>query len=73
MNGKNAYHISEEMTVLDIVSEYPETEVVFKSYDERVGECICCQRLFETVQKVAEIYNLNLSEILAKLNSVAKD
>jgi len=73
MNRKEAEKISADMLVLDVVSEYPETEVVFKSYDERVGECICCQRLFETVQKVAEIYNLNLAELLAKLNSAAED
>ncbi|MFK5925838.1 MAG: hypothetical protein QM483_04315 [Desulfuromusa sp.] len=61
--------ISVNMTVLDIVSSYPGTEVIFKSYDERVGECICCQRLFETVQQVAEEYDLNLLELLEKLNS----
>ncbi|MEA3362024.1 MAG: hypothetical protein U9Q61_01915 [Thermodesulfobacteriota bacterium] len=73
MNRDEAEKISADMLVLDVVSEYPETEAVFKSYDERVGECICCQRLFETVQKVAEIYNLNLAELLAKLNSALED
>ena len=58
------------MTVLDIVSQYPAAEAVFKSYDERVGECICCQMLFETVQQVVEKYGLELSELLEKLNSV---
>ena len=57
------------MTVLDIVSAHPETEAVFKFYDERVGECICCQSLFETLQQVGEKYKLDLSELLGKLNS----
>ena len=69
MDRKEVEKISADMTVLDIVSEYPETEAVFRSYDERVGECICCQRLFETVQQVAEKYNLDLAELLEKLNS----
>ncbi len=46
--------ISADMTVLDIVSKYPETEAIFKSYDEQAGECICCQMLFESVQQVTE-------------------
>lgn len=68
MNIEEAEKITADMIVLDIVSEYPETETVFKAYDERVGECICCQKLFETVQQVAEGYNLNLLELLEKLN-----
>ena len=35
--------IHPEMTVLDVVSRCRETEGVFKRYDARVGECICCQ------------------------------
>lgn len=66
-------NISENLTILDIVSTYPETELVFKSYDASVGECICCQCLFDTVQQVAEKYRLDLSELLAKLNSAAID
>ncbi|NOQ41956.1 MAG: DUF1858 domain-containing protein [Desulfuromusa sp.] len=73
MHGKEGENISADMTVLEIVTEHPETEVVFKSYDERVGECICCQRLFETVQQVAERYRLDLAEFLAELNAADRD
>ncbi len=68
---KEVQNISANMTVLDIVSEYPKTEAVFKAYDEQVGECICCQKLFETVQQVAEEYKLELADLLEKLNSAA--
>ncbi len=61
------------MTLLDIVSIYPETEVVFKTYDEQVGECLCCQRLFETVEQIGERYKLDLAEILEKLNATVTD
>ncbi len=60
--------ISAEMTVLDIVSTFPESEAIFRSYDQQVGECICCQSLFETVQQVAEKYQLDLADLLTKLN-----
>lgn len=66
-------NISANHTILDIVSASPETEVVFKSYDAKAGECICCQSLFDTVQQVAEKYRLDLSEILKKLNSAVSD
>ncbi len=66
-------NIAANLTVLDVVSTYPETEVIFKSYDASVGECICCQSLFDTVQQVADKYNLDLPEILNKLNSAVID
>ena len=61
------------MTLLDIVSIYPETEAAFKAYDEQVGECLCCQRLFETVEQIADKYKLDLAELLAKLNATVTD
>ena len=70
--GKNK-NISENHTILDVVSTYPETEVVFKSYDAKIGECICCQSLFDTIQQAAEKYRLDLSTLLEELNSVAKN
>ena len=66
-------NIAANLTVLDVVSTYPETEVIFKSYDASAGECICCQSLFDTVQQVADKYNLDLPEILNKLNSAVTD
>ncbi|MBN1850577.1 MAG: hypothetical protein JW932_18555 [Deltaproteobacteria bacterium] len=72
MSDKPKY-ISPEMTILDIISKYRETEVVFKRYDEKAGECICCQALFDTVQDVAQRYGLNLDELLAEIDSAACD
>ena len=65
---KQTAPITADMTVLDIVSQYPQTEDIFHSYDEQVGECLCCQMLFETIEDVAEKYNLELSLLLAELN-----
>ena len=71
MSGKKTQQITAGMTVLDIVSEFPAAEAVFKSYDEQVGECICCQMLFESVQQITEKYNLDLNKLLWKLNSAS--
>ena len=62
--------IHPEMTVLDVVSRYRQTEVVFKRYDARAGECICCQALFESLRDVAEKYHLDLKRLLTDLESV---
>lgn len=61
--------IRSEMTVLDIVSRYRKTEVVFKQYDKQAGVCICCQALFEPISKVAVRYGLNLEELLEDLKA----
>ena len=62
--------IHPEMTVLDVVSRYRQTEAVFKRYDALAGECICCQALFESLRDVAEKYHLGLKGLLTDLESV---
>lgn len=63
--------IHPEMTVLDIISGYRETEGVFKQYDEQAGECICCQALFEPLKNVAGKYGLDLKKLIHDLETVA--
>jgi hypothetical protein len=70
--SKITEHIRPEMTVLDIVSQHRETEAVFKRYDEKAGECICCQALFDTVQDVAEKYGLDLGQLITELKTAIK-
>ncbi len=64
--------ITPDMTVLDIVSRYRETEAVFKNYDTYAGECICCKALFDSLQDVADRYALNLPELLDALNEAIR-
>ena len=59
------------MTVLDIVHRYRKTEAVFRKYDEQAGACICCNALFETLEEVAEKYNLGMEGLLLELEAVA--
>lgn len=62
--------ITKDMEILDIIDAYPETEEVFRSYDDRTGECIMCKHLFETVEELAKIYKLNLEELLGRLRVI---
>ena len=62
--------IDPEMTTLDIVSRYRQTEAVFKKYDEKAGVCLCCQALFDPLKDVAQRYGLDLTELIADLKAV---
>jgi hypothetical protein len=69
----NTPPITPDMTVLDIISTYRETEDVFRRYDNQAGECVCCNALFDTLQDVAAKYELNLQELLAELCAAAQN
>ena len=68
---KREKFISPEMTVLDVISKYKETEAVFRQYDEQAGECICCRALFESIKNVAKKYDLDLGKFMDDLNAAA--
>lgn len=67
----NSDLIHPQMTVLDVVSTYRQTEQVFNKYNDLAGECICCSSLFETLQDIAAKYGLNLQTLLADLEQAA--
>jgi hypothetical protein len=60
--------ITPTQNVLDIVADHPETESVFRSRDQRAGECVLCNALFETVAGLCNKYDLNQAELLSDLN-----
>lgn len=70
MNDKTA-EITPDMTVLDIIHRFRETEAVFKRYDPADGQCICCSHLFDSITDVSEKYDINLAELLTALKRVA--
>jgi thiol-disulfide isomerase/thioredoxin len=67
---KKGRQITPDMTVLDVIDRYRDTESVFRKYDEQAGVCIYCQALFETIGEVAKKYRLNLEQFLADLEDV---
>jgi hypothetical protein len=69
----NRSRINPDMTILDIVSRYRQTEAVFKQYDEKAGACLCCDALFSTLKDVADKYCLDLEEMMAELKAVIED
>jgi hypothetical protein len=61
--------IRPEMTVLDVLSRFRRTEAVFRKYDEKAAECICCNALFEPLKNLAAKYDLNLDNLLQELEA----
>jgi hypothetical protein len=61
--------IRPEMTVLDVISRFRRTEAVFRKYDEKAGECICCNALFEPLKNLAAKYDLNLDNLLQEIEA----
>jgi len=67
----NAHRISQDMTLLDVVHRYPDTEAVFRSRDKQAGECILCKALFETIDEVARRYGLDREKLLVDLEQAS--
>lgn len=64
--------ITADMTILDVVSMYRETEAVFKEYDRKASACLCCQALFDPLKEVAERYGLDLDQLLTDLEVISR-
>ncbi|MFW5975183.1 MAG: hypothetical protein ACOCP6_00325 [Desulfosalsimonas sp.] len=71
MSSENLPKITPNMTVLDVVSRYRQSDRVFRKYDAAAGECICCNALFETLSDVAAKYRLDLARLISDLESGA--
>ncbi len=64
--------IQPDMIVLDIYEKYPQTDPVFRGYDEVIGKCLLCQHLFDSIEAVTEKYHLDQEDMLRKLNKAAE-
>lgn len=63
--------IRPEMTVLDIVCQYRQTEAVFRQYEKDAGACLLCEALFDPLAEVAGKYGLDLKKLVADLERAA--
>ncbi len=63
--------IKPELTILEVVYQYRQTETVFRKYEEEAGACLLCQALFDSLAEAAAKYGLNLRRLLADLESAA--
>lgn len=62
--------ITADMTVLEIIAAWPETEGAFKRHDAAAGECICCNALFDRLKDISERYHIDLEALMSELEAV---
>lgn len=61
-----------EMSLLDIMAKWENTQDIIKSYDSQAKTCLCCNHLFETLEQVCNQFQISKSEITKKLNKCIK-
>lgn len=61
------FPIDSKMSLLQIVESNPLTEEVFCQYEEELGSCLLCNNLFDSLEVVAEVYQLDINEMLSRL------
>ncbi|HDP25660.1 MAG TPA: hypothetical protein ENN34_09475 [Deltaproteobacteria bacterium] len=64
--------IKKDMSVLDVLLEHPESERVFKTYEQRTGHCICCNSLFETIESISVKYGLDIDALIKDLREAVR-
>jgi len=61
--------ITKDMNPLEIVQKYPGTEHIFREYDAVLGKCLLCNYLFDSIEDIATKHNINVEDILERINS----
>ena len=59
--------------IIDIISQYRQTEVIFKHLEEETRACVCCEGLFLSLQEAAKRFGFDLETVLADLTAAIDD
>jgi hypothetical protein len=59
--------ISPDMTLIEILQQHRQTEVVFRRYEGEAQGCLLCHALFDTLAEAAAKYGLDLERLLKDL------
>ncbi|MGQ9688413.1 MAG: hypothetical protein ACUVXF_06450 [Desulfobaccales bacterium] len=63
--------IRAEMTVLEVLHRYRQTEAVFRRYEQDAKGCLLCQALFDTLAEAAAKHGLDLDRLVGDLQACA--
>lgn len=72
-DAKESTPVTLGTTILDIVSEYPGTEKVFKKLEAQTGACICCEALFVSLREAAEQFGFDAKTVLSDLKTAINE
>ena len=59
--------INKNMTIMDIIIKYPETQLVFQNF--KMACSACMGAMDETLEAGAKMHGINLNQLLTELNS----
>lgn len=62
----NEDKISEEMTIKEVIDNYPETAMVFMKYN--IGCIGCLAASFEKVKDIATVHGIDIKNLIKDLN-----
>ncbi|GAB4169844.1 MAG: DUF1858 domain-containing protein [Geothermobacteraceae bacterium] len=63
--------ITKEMTIGEIIRQYPQTVTVFRKFGLECHECQIAQ--FEAVEGGAEVHKVDIEGLLAELNQAIEE
>ncbi len=63
--------ITPDMTIVEVLSQYRQTEGVFRRYEGEAQGCLLCHALFDTLAEAAAKYGLNLDRLMNDLKESA--
>jgi hypothetical protein len=63
--------LTPDLTLLEVLSRWRQTEAVFRRYEQQAGVCLLCKALFDTLAEAAAKYGLDLEQLLGELQAVA--
>lgn len=63
--------LTPDLTLLEVLSRWRQTEAVFRRLEEEAGVCLLCHALFDTLAEAAAKYKLDLERLLIELQAVA--
>lgn len=64
--------ITPEMTIVEVLSQYRQTEEVFRRYEREAQGCLLCHALFDSLAEAATKYGLDLDRLLEDLQESAR-
>lgn len=62
--------IKPETILLDVIYEHPQTEKLFRKYEELTNRCIMCEHLFATLDEVSLILNCYTDELISEIEDI---
>lgn len=64
---KSVEPITREMTLLDLISDYPEKEEFFREIQEKTGVCILCNYLFSSLEEIGSIFQIPIEKWIREI------